>query len=88
MLRVVENAGGAGALAPKDARCRCFTKRVDGKYVYILTNILTNTDMWAAARTEPPPRWWFEYCKGAMDLRRVAMRILSMPLSTSSIERA
>lgn len=48
----------------------------------------SNVDMWDAARTEQPHRWWFEFGKGAKELRTVAMRVLSMPLSASSIERA
>mmetsp|Transcript_31587 Transcript_31587/g.94180 ORF Transcript_31587/g.94180 Transcript_31587/m.94180 type:complete len:145 (-) Transcript_31587:3-437(-) len=44
--------------------------------------------MWAAARAEPAHRWWFEYGKGAKELRAIAMRVLSMPLSASGMERA
>eukprot|EP00955_Chlamydomonas_euryale_P008004 84502-Chlamydomonas_euryale.AAC.1 len=44
--------------------------------------------MWSAARTMQPHVWWFEYGKGAPELRAIAMRILSMPLSAGSIERA
>jgi len=48
----------------------------------------SNTEMWNAARTMQPHVWWYEYCNGAPELRAIAMRVLSMPLSAGSIERA
>eukprot|EP00955_Chlamydomonas_euryale_P063139 358572-Chlamydomonas_euryale.AAC.1 len=74
--------------APDNAVCQRIRKQWSDYQMKQCVFATSNTDMWAAARTEHPHSWWFEYCKGAMDLRAVAMRILSMPLSASSIERA
>ena len=48
----------------------------------------SNHQMWAAARTLPPHKWWFEFCKGAPELRLVAMRLSSLCMSTGSMERS
>jgi hypothetical protein len=49
---------------------------------------LSNKLMWEAARTVSAHMWWFEYARRAPDLRRMAMRVLTISTSAGSMERA